>query len=87
MDNEIRVRYPFFSLRYRTFVRLQAGIIGVLLVAAAAFFIEVRDHSFWWFANAWWILLLVAVLEGVESWVLLSRAHRNARESKAGGEP
>jgi lysylphosphatidylglycerol synthetase-like protein (DUF2156 family) len=84
MDEETRVRYPFFSLRYRNFIRLQGAIIGALLVAAAAFFVEARTHSFWWFANAWWILLVVAALEGVESWLLLHRARAKASESNTG---
>mgnify|MGYP000279383733 CR=1 FL=1 len=83
-DDELRIRYPFFSLRYRTFVRVQVIIIGALLVAAAAFLIEARDHSFWWFANAWWILLVVAALEGVESWLLLRRARMNFSEPETG---
>ena len=66
MEDDRRIRYPFFSLRYRNFIRLQAAIIGALVVAALTFFIEARDHAFWWFANAWWILLVVAALEGVE---------------------
>ena len=84
MDDETRIRYPFFSLRYRNFVRLQAIIIGALLIAAAAFFVEARNHSFWWFANAWWILLIVAALEGVESWLLLRRARMNPLEPDTG---
>lgn len=80
MDDELRIRYPFFSLRYRNFARLQAIIIGALLIAAVAFFLEARNHPFWWFANAWWILLVVAGLEGVESWLLVRRARMDSSE-------
>lgn len=84
MDNDTRIRYPFFSLRYHAFIRLQGIIIGALLIAAAAFFVEARDHHFWWYANAWWMLLIVAVLEGVESWLLLRRARMKPPEPDSG---
>lgn len=87
MDDELRVRYPFFSMRYRRYIRVQAVIIGALLVAAAALFIEARHHPLWWLAHAWWICLVAAGLEVVETWLALRHAkRRNESAESADGD-
>lgn len=87
MADEIRVRYPFLSLRYRNFIRLQGVIIGALVVAAGVLFTEARGHPFWLLAHGWWILLLVAALEVGESWLLIRRARIRAGQSDSGDQP
>ncbi len=86
MDDDLRIRYPFVSLRYRNFIRLQGVIIGALVVAAGVLFTEASGHPFWLLANGWWILLLVAVLEVGESWLLIRRGRIRAGQSDSGDQ-
>lgn len=81
MDDDLRVKYPFISIRYRDYIRLQGAIIAALLVASALFFVFARDHGFWLLAHAWWVCLMAAGLEVLESLVAVRRAQRSHAES------
>ncbi len=88
MHSDMRVKYLFLSFRYQTYLRLQAAIVTVLLVAAVLFFLFTRGHSIWLLDNAWWACLVVAVLEVAETWLALRHTKRRneATESVDGGE-
>ncbi|MDP7287742.1 MAG: hypothetical protein QGH94_07095 [Phycisphaerae bacterium] len=76
MYEDMRVKYLLVNMKYRRYLKWQVGLIAVLLIAALPFFLYTRDSSNWMLKNAWWLCLVLAVLEVFEGIVAVSRAKK-----------
>ena len=77
MSDEMRVKYPFMSLKYSTYVKIQATLILSLIVGALLLFLYGRDSSVWLMKNGWWMCAILALLEVVESLVAIGKAKKD----------
>ena len=66
-DNESRVRYLLINLRWRHYIRIEAGIILALVTAGVVLFVLGRGSGLWWLHHGWWICLGAASLEALEA--------------------
>lgn len=83
MQDEARVQYLFLNFRYRTYLRLQTALVAALAAAGVLFFLFARNHEIWWLAQAWWICLLAAGLEVLETWLAVSRTKKQYQTDTA----
>jgi hypothetical protein len=81
MYDEMRVKYLFINLKYPAYVKLQAAIVLGWLIVSGLLFVFARDSNFWLLENAWWLCLVIAVGEVIESLVAVAKAKKDYASS------
>jgi len=81
MAEELRVKYLFVNLRYRNYVRLQAGIVVTWIVLAVIAYVARSGSPSPLWSNAWLVGVIAAVAEGVESKLAVDKAKAAAAGS------
>jgi hypothetical protein len=84
MSDELKVNLLGLELEYTTYFRLQIGIIVGLIVLSVFFLATARPGHDWWRQNAWWLCLVLLVLEVGESIVAISKAKKKHSTGSAG---
>ncbi len=91
MYEGMRVKYLFINLKYPAYVKLQSICVLALLIGAVLCYLFTRDSQFWLLRNGWWIGIVGALAEIVESLVAINAAkyiyRRQADDSDVSGNP
>lgn len=74
MYENMTVKYLFVNLKYPTYIKLQSALLAGWIIAAVLFYIYGADSTHWLWGNAWWICLVVAALEILESQLAIKKA-------------
>ncbi|MCL0049430.1 hypothetical protein M1N13_03985 [Dehalococcoidia bacterium] len=85
MENEQRVKYLFVNMTVTNFKKLQVVLIVMWIIGMFLSYVLLRDHSFWIFRNLWWICIIAAVGETIESFIALKRAVRSPEDKVNSG--
>jgi hypothetical protein len=86
MYGDMRVKYLLLDMAYPAYVRMQATIVGGLLLASLVFFFHGRESSLWVVSNGWWLCLVGAVLEVAEAMVAVNSAKEEYRRHRTDSE-
>jgi hypothetical protein len=77
MYEEMRVKYLFINLRYPAYLKLQIALVAAWLVVSLLCFSFTKNSSMWILKNAWWLCIIVALLEVGESLVAINKAKKD----------
>ena len=82
MYEDMRVKYLFINMRYPAYIKLQVILVVSLVIASLLCFLFARDSQIWLLKNAWWLCLIVAVGEIVETFMAIGKAKKKFHASK-----
>lgn len=63
MYENMKINFVIFKLKYKTYIAIQAVVISSLLLLSPVAYVFGRDSADWMIGNAWWLCLVIAVLE------------------------
>lgn len=63
MYKNMKINFVVFSLKYKTYIAIQAVVISSLLALSPVAYFLGHDNAEWMIGNAWWLCLVIAVLE------------------------
>ena len=76
MYEDMKINFVVFSLKYKTYIAIQAVVISSLLALSPVAYFLGHDSANWMIGNAWWICLVIAVLEVGEAVFAVTLAKR-----------
>jgi len=74
--NNMRVKYMFVDLKYSAYIKLQTALITAFIIGSVLCFLYTQDSPTWYLKNGWWLCLLVAGLEFIESLIAVHKAKK-----------
>ncbi len=77
-SEESSVKFLFVSFSYSSFIKLQVFLIISSLIVAGLFYYYGRLSDYWWLRNAWWLCILVAIVEVFESILVIRNVKKNS---------
>jgi hypothetical protein len=72
----MKINFVVFKLKYKTYIKLQTVIVSSLLALSPVAYFLGRDSADWMIGNAWWLCLVIAMLEVGEAMVAVTLAKK-----------
>ena len=77
MYQDMKVNFGIFSIKYPSYIKLQATIVIALLISSILCFLFAQDSQIWLLKNGHWLYPVIALLEVGESFIAIKKSKKD----------